>query len=136
MLSWSQKFEAEMVGQSHNMKVLPPISDEDFEKLMAQLPKKDIENFIADVKKLFKIMTNTVLVEKTIAILDNVVETMKKKPNVYPQKEVDGILLGKAILEDGFALFSKYDEPTKQLMVDVIYKNEIWYANSVYDRWS
>ncbi len=132
----AKKFEAEMVEQALKMNIEMPINDDAFEKVMAQLPKKDIEDFIADVKQLFKIMTNTILIEKTIAILDNVVGTMRKKSKIYPKEEIDGILLGKAILEDGYNLFSKYDENTKQLMVDVIYRNEIWNADTVYEKWT
>lgn len=130
----AKKFEADMVENAKKLNV-EVLDDENFEKVMASLPKKDIERFISDVKKLFKIMTNTSLISKTIAILDNVVETMKKKPNVYPQKEVDGILLGKDILVNGYDLFSKYDEPTKQLMVDVIYRNEIWNTDNVFEKY-
>jgi len=132
----AKNFEAEMVKQAHVMKIDNMIDDDSFEKVMAKLPKKEIDKFIKDVEKLFKIMTNTVLIGKTIEILDNVVETMKKKGNVYPQNEIDGILLGKDILVKGYALFSKYDEPTKQLMVDIIYKNEVWDANRIFEKWA
>lgn len=131
----AKNFEAEMVAKASSMNISAPMSDDDFEKVMAQLPKKDIEDFIADVRQLFKIMTNTTLIEKTVAILDNVAETMRHKSKIYPKEEVDGIMLGKGILEDGYDLFSKYDEATKQLMVETIHKNEMWNSNTVYSKW-
>lgn len=132
----AKKFEAEMVVQAESMNISAPISDEDFERVMSKIPKKDIEAFIEDVRKLFKIMTNTTLIEKTVAILDNVADTMRHKPNIYPQKEVDGIMLGRGILKDGYDLFSKYKEDTKQLMVETIHKNEMWNSATVYEKWS
>jgi hypothetical protein len=131
----AKNFEAEMVKQAHSMDINDVEDDESFEKVMAKLPKHEIDKFIKDVQQLFKIMTNTTLIQKTIEILDNVVDTMRNKPNVYPKNEIDGILLGKDILVKGHALFSKYDESTKQQMVDIIYKNEVWNADEVFKKW-
>ena len=112
----------------------PPISDDDFEETMYQLPREEVEKFIGDVKGLFGAMVNTVLLKKTLSILDNVVETMEKKPNTYPAADVDGIKLGRALLEKGYDLFSKYDEPTKLAIVEFIFKNEMWYIDSIYKK--
>jgi len=131
----AQKFENEMVDQCHHMEIRIMASDKDFEQAMASLPRKDVDDFIKDVEKLFRIMTNTTLISRTIMILDNVVGTMKKKSHIYPQSEIDGILLGRDILEKGYELFSKYDDKTKGYMVDVIFKNEEWYTNYVFDRY-
>lgn len=131
----AKSFESDMVHQAHLMVLRDEITDDDFEQLMARLPKRDIIHFINDVRKLFKIMTNTVLIEKTIEILDNVVETMRHKPHIYPAGEVDGILLGRSILQGGHDLFSKYGESEKQLMVEYIFKNEMWYTDHVFERW-
>jgi hypothetical protein len=57
---------------------------------------------------------------------------MEEKPKVFPKKEVDGIKLGKSLLEKGYDLFSKYDENTKQEIVEFIYKNELWYVEHIY----
>lgn len=132
----AKQFEADMVKHAHMHSASPDLTDEQYEKLMAELPRSEVEQFINDVRKLFKIMTNTVLIEKTIHILDNVVETMRHKPNIYPKGEVDGILLGRSILENGFELFSKYDEGTKQLMVEYIFRNEMWYTDYVFNKWA
>lgn len=132
----AKQFESDMARIALDLNLNTPLSDEDFEKAMSYLPKVAIESFISDVKSLFKTMTNTKLIFKTILILDDVVETMRKKPHVYPPSEVDGILLGRGILQNGFDLFSAYDEPTKEKMVEYIYKNEIWYANTVYKKFS
>ncbi|MBK6274137.1 MAG: hypothetical protein IPF58_05240 [Saprospirales bacterium] len=59
---------------------------------------------------------------------------MEKKPNTYPAADVDGIKLGRGLLEKGYALFSKYDEPTKLAIVEFIFKNEMWYIDSIYKK--
>ena len=93
-----------------------------------------MEQFIEDVKTLFEAMVNAPLLLKTIQILDDVLDTMSKKPHIYPGKDIEGIKLGRNLLRKGYDLFSKYDEPTKQLMVDIIYRNEMWYVDYVYKK--
>ena len=130
----AKKFEASMAQIANKNGILPPMSDDDFEDTMYQLPREAIEKFIRDVKSLFGAMVNTTLLAKTLDILDHVIHTMENKPNVFPQKEVDGIKLGKTLLQKGYDLFSKYDETTKKNIVDFIYKNEMWYIDYVYKK--
>lgn len=130
----AKNFEESMAEIANKNGILPPISDEDFEDTMYQLPREELEKFIGDVKGLFGAMVNTVLLKKTLSILDNVIETMERKPNTYPTADVDGIKLGKGLLEKGYDLFSKYDEPTKNAIVEFIFKNELWYIDYVYKK--
>lgn len=130
----AKKFEQSMADIANKNGILPPISDDDFEETMYQLPREEIEKFIGDVKGLFGAMVNTELLRKTLAILDNVIETMDKKPNTYPKADVDGIRLGRGLLEKGYELFSKYDEPAKNAIVEFIFKNEMWYIDYIYQK--
>lgn len=130
----AKKFESSLAEIANKLDMQPPMSDDDFEDCMYQLPREEIERFIKDVYGLFGAMINTKLLGKTIEILESVVSTMKAKPGVYPQKDIDGILLGKQLLKEGYDLFSKYDEHTRKLMVEFIYKNEMWFIEDVYQR--
>lgn len=132
----AKDFEAKMVEKAMELNITVPMSDDDFDSIMAKLPKKELDNFVKDVKSLFKIMSNTKLIEKTIMILDSVRETMQKKSHIYPKNEIDGILLGRDILNKGFDLFSQYDEKTKQTMVEYIYKNEILNINTIFNKYN
>jgi hypothetical protein len=96
------------------------------------LPREEIEQFINDVKSLFGAMVNTVLLKKTIDILQHVIETMENKPDVFPKEDVDGIKLGRELLSRGYVIFVKYDEPTKQAIVNLIFQNELWFIDEVY----
>lgn len=128
----AKNFEASMAEIANKNGILPPMSDEDFEDTMYQLPREDVEKFISDVKSLFGAMVNTVLLKKTLDILTHVIETMERKPQTFPKADVDGIKLGQSLLQKGYDLFSKYDEPTKKLIVEFIFKNEMWYIDEVY----
>ena len=128
----AKKFEQNMAEIANKNGFRPPMSDEEYEECYYLLERSDIIQFINDVKSLFGAMVNTPLLLKTIEILDNVAETMKKHPNVYPAEDVVGIQLGRSLLYSGYELFSKYDETTKELMVEIIYKNEMWYVDYIY----
>lgn len=128
----AKNFEKSLATLANKLGIEPYMSDDEFEDCLYQLPREEIEKFISDVYRLFEAMTNTRLLEKTISILDNVVQTMKSKPNTYPARDVDGILLGRELLQQGLNLFIKYDEHTKKEMVNFIYKNEMWFVEQVY----
>lgn len=128
----AKNFEASMAEIANKNGILPPMSDEDFEDTMYQLPREEVEKFINDVKSLFGAMVNTILLKKTLDILTHVIETMEHKPQTFPKADVDGIKLGQSLLQQGYDLFSKYDEPTKKLIVEFIFKNEMWYIEEVY----
>ncbi len=128
----AKNFEKNMAVIANKNGITPPISDQEYEECYYQLERREVEQFIEDVKSLFAAMVNTPLLTKTIAILDSVIETMQHKPHIYQQKDVEGIKLGRGLLYKGYELFSKYDEETKQQMVEIIYKNEMWYVENIY----
>lgn len=130
----AKNFEYSMAQIANKNGIKPPMTDEDFEDCLYQLPRHDVEKFIHEVKNLFGAMVNTALLKKTLDILDHVIQTMEKHPNVYPKEDVDGIRLGKGLLEEGHRIFSKYDEPTKKAIVDFIYQNELWFIDHVYKK--
>lgn len=130
----AKKFESSMMDIANKNGITMPMSDEDFEDCIYQLEREEVENFISHVKSLFEAMINTKLLEKTIYILDNVAATMRHKPQLYPPSDVDGILLGKSLLQEGYNLFSKYDESTKKMIVEIIYKNEMWAIEEIFSK--
>lgn|SRR5690554_1311229 len=130
----AKTFESNMTNIANKNGIKPPMSDEEYEECYYQLERTEVEQFIEDIKTLFASMVNTPLLLKTIAILDSVIETMTDKPQIYPKRDLEGIKLGRNLLHKGYVLFSKYDEPTKQLMVDIIYRNEMWYVDYVYKK--
>jgi hypothetical protein len=130
----AKRFEQNMTDIANRNGIKPPMTDEDYEDCFYQLERAEVEQFVNDVKVLFGAMANTTLLKKTIAILDDVISTMERNPRTYPSEDVDGIRLGKALLQQGYDLFSKYDESTKEQMVAFIFKNEMWYLDYIYNK--
>ncbi len=131
----AQKFEADLSNHANKNGFSKNMSSDEFEQLIASIPRKEMEAFIADVMKLIESMVDTQLVGKAAEILDNVITTMKKKPELYPKQDVDGLSLGKGILENGVQLFSKYNDKTKKLIVKYIRKNEDQFVDYIFEKW-
>jgi hypothetical protein len=130
----AKRFEQNMTDIANRNGIKPPMTDEDYEDCFYQLERAEVEQFVNDVKVLFGAMANTTLLKKTVAILDDVISTMEKNPKTYPAEDVEGIKLGRALLQQGYDLFSKYDEDTKEQMVAFIFKNEMWYLDYIYTK--
>lgn len=130
----AKKFEEDMAEIANKNGMLPPMSDNDFEEAIYLLPREEVEKFIGDVKNLFGAMVNTVLLKKTLDILQHVIETMQQKPELFPEKDVNGIILGKDLLQKGYDIFSRHDEATKRAIVDFIYLNEMTFIDDVYKK--
>lgn len=130
----AKNFEHSMAEIANKNGIVPPMTDEDFEECLYQLPRPEIEKFIQEVRNLFGAMVNTVLLKKTLDIFQHVIETMEKSPDIYPKSDVDAIRLGKGLLQKGYDIFSKYDEHTKRAIVDFIYHNELWFVDHVYKK--
>jgi hypothetical protein len=128
----AKKFEQEMVIIANRKGIVPPLSDEDFEDCMADINRQAFEQFIDQVVSLFSLMMHTELRRKTISILDDVIETMKRKPHLYPPHDIEGITLGRFLLVRGDQIFSRYDDQTRKQILEIVSKNEHWYLSKVY----
>jgi hypothetical protein len=105
---------------------------EEMKQCIVQIPKADLEKFINDVKEMFLLMSNVELLEKTIRIMDMVIDKMKSKPKLYSKQEVEGIVLGRNILVNGLKLFKNYPDSLKKEIAETIYRVEMSYADELY----
>lgn len=117
-------------AKAHNYEM--PLSREQFISCITHMPRDVAENFIESVEVLLGSFSNAVLLEKTLAILDNVASKMRQYPHIYPNEEVEGIMLGKEIIGTGHRIFSKLHPNVKQTVVNVVIRNEHWFLDSIY----
>ena len=108
------------------------LSLDDMKQCIKTIPKEDLEKFINDIREMFLLLSNSELLEKTIRIIEMVIEKMRSKPNLYPKHEVEGIILGKSILVSGFNIFNSYPDKLKKEISDTIYDVEMSFINELY----
>lgn len=125
-------FEKMLVKASVEKDLNPPLKKEEFMRCMAAVDRADAEDFLKVVHSLFKSLQNTVLLQKTVEILDGVIEKMKQYPAVYPEDEIEGIILGRDIIENGKQVFSSYSDETKRALVAFVLDHEMRFLDRVY----
>jgi hypothetical protein len=101
---------------------------------IANIPEKDLKDFIKQVKEMFYLMSNTELLDKTIKIIDMVIDKMKSKPELYPSNDVNGILLGRNILQNGLNLFKGLNTEKRKEIADAVYQIEIAFIDSLHKK--
>lgn len=104
-----------------------PLSKEEFENCLEYLPYDESVKFIEEIGSFMHSLTNIDLLEKTVEILNRVVDRMSKRPRLCKPEEVEGIKLGVAILQHGFEVFSSYDTATRGQIVGLIMATEKYY---------
>lgn len=128
----AKRFERDLLKSAVKLKFKPPISNEQFEQCITQIKRSELEDFTDDIVSLFKSMSNTKLLKKTIVIMNEVLEKMKKHPTVYSTNDYEGVEMGIHILQTGYDLFKEYKESLKTETIEVIRNNERWYLDKVY----
>ncbi|GIV33524.1 MAG: hypothetical protein KatS3mg031_1059 [Chitinophagales bacterium] len=128
----AKRFEQELLEAALKLGLTPPLSDADFEKCIAHLPRRDLNRFVHHVISLFESMANTRLLKKTILIMQDVLRKIKANKRLYSENDRKGIELGIAILQAGYDLFSHYPESLKQEIIAIIRANEENYLKQVF----
>lgn len=98
----------------------PPISVEEFDMLIRSLPRNRVEAFIESSEELFRLLTHIPLLKKGIDVIGELIEKMKKKPDIYDQTDIAGITTGYNILHAGYQLFKNMSEHEKNVIVDLV----------------
>ena len=127
-------FENTLTAAAVAKGVTIPVSDEEFYQCLVAIPKKDLYRFISELEKLFESFTNTELLGKTISIMQDVVDKMKNKPDMYSANEIEAIELGLDIMKKGYGLFVKYDDIMKKEILNLITDNEMNFIEGLYPK--
>jgi hypothetical protein len=129
----AKRFENDLLKAALREKMTVPLTDEQFEKCISHIPRKEIEIFTGHVISLFRSMANTSLLKKTISIMDEMLNKIERTKLVYSKKDAEGIKLGIHILNQGYALFRDYPDSLKTEIISVINANEKWYLDKIYE---
>ncbi|MCS6935856.1 MAG: hypothetical protein NZM35_12025 [Chitinophagales bacterium] len=125
----ARHFEARLMQAAEEFGYAVPLTDEQFENCLAELPPEQIKDLITDLADLFLSLTDTEMLQKTIEILQGVLEQMKQNKDLYGPEDHDAIQLGIAVLVQGRQLLSKYNDEQKKQIVDFVIYNETNFLN-------
>lgn len=129
----AKHFENSLLAGANAHSFAIPLTDEQFFLCLRSIPRPQLEKFVDEVGGLFHSFSNTELLGKTLHIMDDVLERMYAKPDVYSPNEVEAIELGREIIRRGHDLFLHMSEETKENILDLVTSNERDFLESVYE---
>ncbi len=125
-------FEKKIVDQALNNNLHPPYSNDQIFRFISLIPRKEIDQFIDSTRALFGILHDDEQVQKIIEIMHFLIDKMKAKPTLYTQKEIDGLSIGKELIEKGYALFENLGAQNQELLIDFIVDVETKHLNTIF----
>jgi hypothetical protein len=110
-----------------------PISDEQFINCLKSIPEKSLVTFINQVSILFTTISNATLLSKTILIMEDVIQRMKGKSELYSTHQIEAIQLGLDMMKGGYTLLEPYDDKTKAQIISFVASTEGDFIASLHD---
>lgn len=127
----ARHFEDMLLQNAIDRGFQPPLTDSQFHECLAALDGEMLVKFIGELTELFISISDNELMKKTIDILKDVLARMKERRDIYGPEDHDAIQLGIDILERGYKLLSKYDDETKQAIVEFVTYSETVFIESL-----
>ena len=103
----ARKLEAVMVKTAEALGLGPEDygNREKMIRVLADVQERQVMRLIKDIMKLFHALSNTKMLATAIEFLDTCTGIMAEKPELYTQSEIEGIRVGRELIEGGLALF-------------------------------
>jgi hypothetical protein len=111
-----------------------PLSEKQFMECLGALPDEQLQSFIGDLSSLFRTISDTELLSKTIQIMQDVLRRMDEKRDVYGPEDKDAIALGIDLFKKSYALLEKYDEEMKEAILNFVIYNETKFIDSLHKK--
>lgn len=118
------KLEGKLVNIAKRSDSEPPYSPDQIKRMMTQLPRQEVDQFIEDGLVLFDTIYDRELIRKILEVILFLINKMKKRPKVYSGAEVRGLEYGLQVLEEGDRLFTTLNPMEQKVLIDFIYKVE------------
>ncbi|MEX2015741.1 MAG: hypothetical protein WD873_03820 [Candidatus Hydrogenedentales bacterium] len=100
--------------------------------IMCDVPEKDVARLIKDIMKLFHALSNTRMLATAVAFLEQCTQIMVLRPELYPPEEIEGITLGRQLVQGGLDLFLQLDPMLFPKIIEGIEQVEWdWYRRAM-----
>lgn len=96
--------------------------------LIAGVPEKEVKRLIYDILNLFRALTNIEMLRTAVELMDLFIKTMRAKPAYFDQQDMDGVTLGRDLVQGGLHLFENIDPADFPKIIAGIEKVELdWF---------
>jgi hypothetical protein len=111
-----------------------PLTDKQFTECLSALPDEQLQSFIGDLTSLFRTISDTALLSKTIHIMEDILKRMEANKNLYGPEDKDAIALGIALFKKSYQLLEKYDEEMKEAVLNFVVYSETKFIESLHKK--
>lgn len=98
----------------------PPYSATQIQTIMSSLEHKELDHLVESGVVLFDVLIDRKLVYKIIEVINDLIQKMESRPNVYSAQEVQGMQLGYKIISQCTELFYQFSEEEQKDLVALI----------------
>lgn len=126
-------FEDAMLKAAIDKGFTEPVTDEQFFECLRAIPYHSLDSFINEASSLLIVISDTLLLSKTILIMKDVIRRMEHKPDVYTADQIAAIQLGLDLMENGYELLEPYTEDTKRDIIAFVSENERKFINEIHN---
>ena len=102
----------------------PPYNTDEMKELMKKIDNSKLQSHMASIWPLYDILLDKALVSKILLVIDSVIAKMEKRPAIYNPDEVEGVKIGREVIENGSILFNRYAQDELLKLVEMIKKIE------------
>lgn len=127
----SRKLENYLLSYAVKRKLTVPDTAhrENMVALIAGVPEKEVKRLIYDILNLFKALTNIEMLRTAVELMDLFIKTMRAKPTYFDTSDMDGVQLGRDLVQGGLHLFENIDPQDFPKIVAGIEQVELdWFA--------
>jgi len=128
----ASQFELRLVKEAVSLGMTGPYSEDDMRRLIASLPRSEMEAFINSTKQLFETIHDRTLVKKIITIVEALIVKMNKRPEVYSPSEIKGMTIGRDIISKGNALFASLQPDHQKLLIEMVVNIQLDFLDDIY----
>jgi len=114
------KFEQTFVDLAIQKDIKAPFDQAKINKLLKNLPRKDIEAFIDVSQSLFDTLHDRTQVNKIIEIMEYLIGIMNQKSKTYSKSQIKGLEIALELLIEGNKLFNDLATEDKKKLVYLI----------------
>ncbi len=128
----ASQFELRLVQEAKALSMSGPYSNADMRRLIASLPKAEMQAFINSTKQLFETIHDRALVKKIKNIVATLIEKMEKRPVIYSTAEIKGMSIGRDIISKGDSLFASLEPDHQKLLIEMVVNIQLDFLDDIY----
>ncbi len=130
------RFESLLLAAARDSNLSLPVSKDTMKRLIAQLPLAEVRDFIDGNDSLFDALMDKKLMQKTIDLMGRLIKKMKKHPQVYRIADIEGIEVGRKILEGGTKIVNGLKPSEGRAILNLIKQIESDAIDTIYNQYA